>query len=148
MQPTRSDTAGRPAGVFLKGPIVGPAFTRGAVVRVLAAKFVDRDTAVRVLEQLRAAYDLGPADADVAPFHETDEADPDATTLLAGRFHDARANAIRETMRGAGGTVVADVDEDRTQPRPLVRPMADAPRGENQHVPSDLQFRTRVVQSH
>ena len=84
-------------------------------MRVLAAKFADREAALRVLESLRAAYDLGPHDAEVAPLGEPD--DGDRSTVLAGRFHDARLAAIRDTISRAGGLVVADVDEGWTHPR-------------------------------
>jgi hypothetical protein len=81
---------------------------------VLAARFADREAAGRVLQQLRASYDLGPRDAETAPLGEAD--DPDGLTLLAGRFHDTRVGEIRHAIEGAGGEIVADLDEGWTHP--------------------------------
>lgn len=119
-------------------------------MRVLAAKFVDREAAIRVLEQLRAAYDLGPHDADIAPFHETEDGRDGTITLLAGRFHDARLNAIRDAIDRAGGTVVADVDEGWTHPRSTAIAVAqqEAPRHDKRRARPEAPTRTRVVQRH
>jgi len=81
---------------------------------------------MRVLEQLRVACGLGPRDAETAPLGEAD--DPDGSTLLAGRFHEARLQEVRGAIERGGGEVVADVDEDLTVPRgDRHAPPADTP---------------------
>ncbi len=70
---------------------------------------------MRALQQLRAAYDLGPNDAQTAPLGAAD--DPDGLTLLAGRFYDTRVSDIRDSIEGNGGEIVVDVDEGWTLPR-------------------------------
>jgi hypothetical protein len=98
-------------------------------LRVLAARFADREAAARVLEQLRAAFDLGPHDAETAPLGAA--GDDDGLTLLAGRFHDSRLPDVRRSIERGGGTIVADVDEGWTHPeRRPASPAAAARREE------------------
>lgn len=80
-------------------------------MRVLAARFEDRDAATRVLERLRAEYKLGPNDAAVAPLSDAEN----DGTVLAGRFREHRLREITELIQRAGGRVVADVDEAWTR---------------------------------
>lgn len=86
-----------------------------SILRVLAAQFADRDAATRVLEQLRALYDLGPHDAETAPLGDND--DHDGLTLLAGHFDDAQLPHVKASIELAGGEIVADVDEGWTHPQ-------------------------------
>jgi hypothetical protein len=83
-------------------------------MKVVVATFADEDRARRVLRILRDRYDLGPADAQVAPLG----AGPveGADVLLAGRFRDQRLKEIRELVEEHGGTIVQEVDEQRTRP--------------------------------
>jgi hypothetical protein len=82
-------------------------------MRVLAVAFPERGAAVRALDALRARYELGPADAGVAPLG-SDTADP-ARTVFAGRFHDDVVPDVRRYVTELGGEVVSDVDERWTR---------------------------------
>ena len=95
-------------------------------MRVLAAQFEDREIASRVLERLRARFELGPDDAQIAPLGVGSGARA-AATLLAGRFREGRVDEIRALVEAEGGTVIADIDEGWTKPArregpPLVAP--------------------------
>jgi hypothetical protein len=86
-------------------------------MRVIAARFAEARAATRLEADLRARFELGPGDIGVAPLGGADDA-PDAHLVVAGRFHDARVGEVLRLIQQAGGTVVADVDEVWTKPRP------------------------------
>jgi hypothetical protein len=84
-------------------------------MRVLAARFPDREHAAAALENLHRRFALRPDDAGIAPLGIPGEKSRD-DTLLAGRFpEDGRAEVDR-LVREAGGEIVADVDERWTRP--------------------------------
>jgi len=85
-------------------------------VRVLAARFPDRDRASAVLDRLKRSLDIAPPDVAIAPLGMPEVTDRDPT-LLAGRFPDERTAEVTRLVREAGGEVVADVDEGSTRPR-------------------------------
>jgi hypothetical protein len=72
-------------------------------VRVLAAKFPERNRASAVLSRLEYALAIHPPDVAIAPLGEPGS-DIAGETLLAGHFNDG------------GGEVVANVDERWTVP--------------------------------
>lgn len=83
-------------------------------MRVLAARFRDRDAARGVLELLRDRLPLGVSDADIAPL--AGAADPTrGEALLAGRFREARVPEVIRVIEDAGGEILADVPETWTK---------------------------------
>lgn len=85
-------------------------------MRVVAARFGDREAAAGVLRVLRERYGLGPGDADLAPLGAPTSLEERAT-LLAGRFHDEKVGEIVQLIERSDGMVVADIDEQWTRPR-------------------------------
>ena len=85
-------------------------------VRVLAARFATAEEADVAVTRLRRELDLGPDDVGLAPLGGADQPAGDAV-VLAGRFREARVALVREVIAGAGGVMVADVDEGWTKPR-------------------------------
>jgi hypothetical protein len=86
-------------------------------LRVLAARFPDRERASAALKALRGRLDVPAEDADIAPLGIPGLSDEGDDTLLAGRFEENHLELVRRTLAQAGGRVVADVDERRTRPR-------------------------------
>ena len=82
-------------------------------MRVLAVAFPARNAAIRALSALRDRYELGPADASVAPLGS--DAENGARTVFAGRFHDEVVPDVRRFVAALGGEVVSDVDERWTR---------------------------------
>ena len=97
-------------------------------MRVIAATFNDRNTAGRVLADLRRAYELGAEDVDLAPLGTTGDGAA-AATVLAGRFREERVESVRSLVEQNGGRVVMDVDESATKKRVTPSP-ASAPQNE------------------
>lgn len=87
-------------------------------MRVLAARFPDREHASAALDALRRRFALRADDAAIAPLGIPGLADEGSDTLLAGRFRENNLDVVRRTLTKAGGSVVADVDEQWTRPRP------------------------------
>jgi hypothetical protein len=82
----------------------------------MAARFTDWDAADRTLADLRGRFDLDPSDVSVAPLGGSDQ--PHGSVfLLAGRFRESNVPQVRRIVEGAGGDIVADVDEGWTRPR-------------------------------
>lgn len=86
-------------------------------MRVLAARFPDRERALAALDALRRRFALRVDDAAIAPLGIPGLRDDGSDTLLAGRFRENNLESVRRTLTNAGGSVVADVDEQRTKPR-------------------------------
>lgn len=86
-------------------------------MRVLAARFSDRQGAEAALHGLRSRLSMPDEDAAIAPLGIPGRADEGDATLLAGRFHENQLELVRLTMTRAGGSMVADVDERWTRPR-------------------------------
>ena len=89
-------------------------------MRVLAARFPDKRGASAALDALRARLHLPAGDAAIAPLGTPGEGETGDLTLLAGRFRDDQTASVRALVKQSGGEVVADVDEEWTQPRPVV----------------------------
>ena len=95
-------------------------FTGGLGMRILAASFMTRPSAVRALEALDGRFGSGHARIAVlggtgeeTGAEETGGQQPEM--ILAGRFTDDVISAVRRAVMELGGTVVVDVDEDRTR---------------------------------
>lgn len=84
-------------------------------MRVLAARFPDRERASAALEQIHRRFTLPPTDVAMAPLGIPGEA-TDKDTLLAGRFPDDGTVEVDRLVREAGGEIVADIDERWTKP--------------------------------
>jgi len=98
-------------------------------VRVLAARFSDRERASAALLALRPRLNAPAEDVDIAPLGIPGLADEGDQTLLAGRFHEQNVEFVRRTVAHEGGSVVTEVDERWTRPRLATTPPADpAPR--------------------
>ena len=89
-------------------------------MRVLAARFPDRERASAALGRLHRRLPLDPSDVDIAPLGIPGE-ETGSETVLAGRFPDALAPEVDRLVREAGGEIVADIDERRTHRRPSAR---------------------------
>jgi hypothetical protein len=87
--------------------------SREPMVRILAARFPDREHAWQALESLQDRLDPA-VEAEIAPL-AAGEADDD--TLLAGHFAEEQKPHVEAIVREAGGEIVADVDERWTRPR-------------------------------
>jgi hypothetical protein len=85
-------------------------------MRVLAARFPDRDRASSVLYRLHQTVHVSPPDVAIAPLGMPGSTGSDET-LLAGRFPDERLPEVVRLVHEAGGEIVADVDERRTHSR-------------------------------
>jgi hypothetical protein len=85
-------------------------------MRVLAARFPDRERASLALRRLNRRFRLGPRDVGIAPLGIPGERS-ETETVLAGRFPESRMAEVGRVVREAGGEIVADVDESRTRPR-------------------------------
>lgn len=85
------------------------------MIRILAARFPDREHAHQALESLQHRLDR-PVEAEIAPLAGA-EAATDGDTLLAGHFPEEQKPRVVEIVREAGGEIVADVDERWTRPR-------------------------------
>ena len=93
------------------------------MLRVLAARFADREMAEAALDKLRRTFGLAEDAAAIAPLGWPGEEGAVRETVLAGHFNEHQSALVRELLRAAGGTVVADVDEAWTQPRPVLVPV-------------------------
>ncbi|HVM31049.1 MAG TPA: hypothetical protein VM305_09835 [Candidatus Limnocylindrales bacterium] len=85
------------------------------MVRILAARFPDREHAWQALESLHDRLDQS-VEAEIAPLASGANAEAE-DTLLAGHFPEEQAPRVQEIVRQAGGEIVADVDERWTRPR-------------------------------
>ena len=83
-------------------------------MRVLAARFPDRERASAALRTLHQELDNG-LQADIAPL-AAERADENAM-LLAGHFREEMTRDVVEIVEASGGEIVADVDERWTVPR-------------------------------
>lgn len=83
-------------------------------MRVLAAKFPDRERASAALASLQQELNNG-LEADIAPL-AVDERHADAM-LLAGQFNDEMKPEVTTIVEASGGEIVADVDVAWTVPR-------------------------------
>jgi hypothetical protein len=90
----------------------------GHVVRILAARFADREHATQALESLNDRLEQ-PVEAEIAPLAPTSEAAAE-DTLLAGQFAEELMPRVEEIIHQSGGEIVADVDERATRPRTRV----------------------------
>jgi hypothetical protein len=100
------------------------------LVRVLAARFSDRERASAALVALRSRLNAPAEDVDIAPLGIPGLADEGDQTLLAGRFHEHNVEFVRRTVALEGGSVVTEVDEQWTRPRtPPAPPVDPVPRG-------------------
>jgi hypothetical protein len=86
-------------------------------VRVLAARFRNRETAAAALRAIRERLRLDIEDAAIAPLGWPGRDDAAEETVLAGRFQDHHTFSVRDLIGRHGGVVVADVDELWTRPR-------------------------------
>ncbi len=84
-------------------------------MRVVAARFPDRDRASAALDRLQRTVAVRPPDVGIAPLGLP--GDDAHETLLAGRFPDEHLPDVVRLVRETGGEIVADVDEDWTLPR-------------------------------
>lgn len=84
-------------------------------MRVLAARFPDRERASAALGDLQRRFPLRPSDVGIAPLGTPADDTHDAT-LLAGRFPEEKRAEVDRVVREAGGEIVADVDERWTRP--------------------------------
>lgn len=89
-------------------------------MRVLAARFPDREHASAALGNLHRRFPLDARDVGIAPLGIPGEITHD-DTLLAGRFPEERAAEVDLLIREAGGEIVANVDERWTRPRHIQR---------------------------
>jgi hypothetical protein len=84
-------------------------------MRVLAAKFPDRERAWAALSSIQQEIDNG-VQVDIAPLAaETPAADN--VTVLAGHFDEETTPEVVQIVEATGGEIVADVDERWTLPR-------------------------------
>ena len=89
----------------------------GGILRVLAARFREPRRAAAVLDVLQDKLHVAPPDVAIAPLGTPGQ--PSANdAVLAGRFPDEQARVVVELVRGAGGEMVANVDERWTKPAP------------------------------
>jgi hypothetical protein len=92
--------------------------TGGFDMRILAATFRTRPSAVMAREALDRSFGTG---VRVAVLGRTGDEGAEDTVeqrpemVLAGRFADDLIAAVRRAIVELGGTVVVDVDEDRTR---------------------------------
>jgi hypothetical protein len=86
-------------------------------VRVLAARFPDRQRASAALAGLRNRLRLAEDDVAIAPMGTPGEKAGGDETLLAGHFSENQTGVVRSLVTESGGEVVADVDEQWTRPR-------------------------------
>lgn len=93
----------------------GRGHDQGAIVRIMAARFGNVASAEDARSRLRDRFDLGSSDVSVAPLGGTDH--PAGCVSLAGRFLDPRVDEVRGILEGAGGEIIADLDEGWTRPR-------------------------------
>jgi hypothetical protein len=97
--------------------VFGPNRSAGCErMRILAAKFADRQIASAVRELLRRRMNVAAPDLDIAPLANATEPATD-DTVLAGRFPEHDAAEVAKLVRDAGGEIVANVDERWTLPR-------------------------------
>jgi hypothetical protein len=96
-------------------------------MRVLAARFPNRERASLALGRLHRRFRLGPLDVGIAPLGIPGERS-ESETVLAGRFPENRMAEVGRVVREAGGEIVADVDESRTRPRQAAPRDADSRR--------------------
>ena len=87
-------------------------------MRVLAARFPDRERASAALDALQRRLRLAEEELAIAPLGTPGEGAKGDQTLLAGHFRDDQTPLVRMLVVSLGGEVVADVDEQWTQPRP------------------------------
>jgi hypothetical protein len=84
-------------------------------MRILAASFMTRPSAVRALEALNGRFGVGHARIAVLGGTREETTGQQPEMILAGRFTDDVIAAVRHAIMELGGTVVVDVDEDRTR---------------------------------
>lgn len=85
-------------------------------MRVLAARFPDRERASAALGDLLRRFPLPPTDVGIAPLGTGGGDGTRDATLLAGRFPEEKRAEVDRVVREAGGEIVADVDERWTRP--------------------------------
>lgn len=83
-------------------------------MRVLAARFPNRERASAALGSLHHRFQLSPPDVAIAPMGVPGEVSRN-DTLLAGRFSEDRTDDVCRLIHEAGGEVVANVDERWTR---------------------------------
>jgi hypothetical protein len=83
------------------------------MVRILAASFMDEDSAASAMRELDARFSTDGAGVSVAALGRASQPGG-PTTILAGRFREEVIAAVRHAVEGFGGTVVVDVDEGAT----------------------------------
>lgn len=83
-------------------------------MRVVAARFPDRERAAAALDSIHRELNNGVA-AEIAPLASDDDARAEA--VLAGHFRDEHAPAVAEIVAASGGEIVTDIDEAWTRPR-------------------------------
>ena len=111
--PKRSVNACRACNAVQCG--VNLPFTGGLDMRILAASFMTRPSAVRALEALDGRFGTGHTRIAVLGGTGEQVGGPKPEMILAGRFTDDVIAAVRGAILELGGTVVVDVDEDRTR---------------------------------
>jgi len=84
-------------------------------MRVLAAKFADRQRASTALGALHRRFPVDPQDVAIAPLGIPGQA-TNGDTVLAGRFPEELTDQVSQVVNEAGGEIVADVDEALTRP--------------------------------
>jgi hypothetical protein len=89
--------------------------SKGDNLRVVAAKFPDRERAAAALDSLHRELNNG-LTAEIAPL-ASDAQPGQAAAVLAGHFREEQAPAVAQIVTASGGEIVADVDESWTRPR-------------------------------
>jgi hypothetical protein len=84
-------------------------------MRILASSFMTRPSAVRALEALDGRFGTGHTRIAVLGGTGEKVGGQKPEMILAGRFTDDVIAAVRGAILELGGTVVVDVDEDRTR---------------------------------
>ena len=86
-------------------------------MRVLAARFPDRQRASAALDALKRRLHLAADAAAIAPLGTPGRGAEADAVLLAGHFREDQTGLVRSVVSRSGGEVVADVDESWTRPR-------------------------------
>lgn len=85
-------------------------------MRILAARFADRNRASAVLGRLQRTLEVRPPDVAIAPLGIPGTTTTNET-LLAGRFAEEQTEKVASLVHEAGGEIVVNVDERWTRPR-------------------------------
>ena len=88
-------------------------------MRVLAARFQDRERAAAALDALHDAFRLSDTDVAIAPLGAPGTESAGDETVLAGHFPDDKTQAVEALVNHFGGEIVSDVDEQWTRPPPV-----------------------------